>query len=66
MNEELWSQTVEIATGQIVELEGVTVDDTAYRSDLAQAAVDALEAEGLDVNGATYERREIELVEGGE
>jgi hypothetical protein len=29
MNEELWSQTVEIATGQIVELEGVTVDDTA-------------------------------------
>jgi NitT/TauT family transport system substrate-binding protein len=66
MNEDLWSQTVEIATGQIVELEGVTVDDNAYRSDLAQAAVDALEAEGLDVDGATYERRDIELVEGGE
>ncbi|HEY5889709.1 MAG TPA: ABC transporter substrate-binding protein [Acidimicrobiia bacterium] len=66
MNEDLWSQTVEIATGQIVELEGVTVDDDAYRSDLAQAAVDALEAEGLDVDGATYERRDIELVEGGE
>ncbi len=66
MNEDLWSQTVEIATSQIVELEGVTVDDDAYRSDLAQAAVDALEAEGLDISGATYERRDIELVEGGE
>lgn len=66
MNEDLWNQTVEIATGQIVELEGVTVDDDAYRSDLAQAAVDSLEADGLDVNGATYERRDIVLVEGGE
>ncbi len=66
MNADLWNQTVEIATGQIVELEGVTIDDNAYRSDLAEAAVDALEADGLDVKGATYERRDIVLVEGGE
>lgn len=66
MNQGLWDQTVEVATGQIEDLQGVTVDPEAFRTDLAQAAVDALEAEGLDVTGATYERREIELLEGGE
>jgi NitT/TauT family transport system substrate-binding protein len=66
MNEDLWNQTVEVATGQIVELEGVTISEDAYRSDLAQAAVDALEADGFDVDGSTYERRDIELQPGGE
>jgi NitT/TauT family transport system substrate-binding protein len=66
MNETLWDQTVEVATGQIPELEGVEISPDAYRTDLAQAAVDALEDEGLDVTGSGYERREIELRPGGE
>ena len=66
MNESLWDQTVEVATGQIEELQGVEISGDAYRTDLAQQAVDALSEEGLDVKGDSYERREIELQPGGE
>lgn len=66
MNESLWDQTVEVATGQIEELKGATISDDAYRTDLAQAAVDALKGAGLDVSGESYERRTIELLPGGE
>ncbi len=66
MNQSLWDQTVEVATGQIPELQGVEISGDAFRTDLAQAAVDALEDAGLDVKGDTYERREIELRPGGE
>jgi len=66
MNQDLWEQTVDVATGQIAELQGVTVTDDAFRTDLAQAAVDALESAGLDVKGESYERRDIELRAGGE
>jgi NitT/TauT family transport system substrate-binding protein len=63
MNEELWYQTVAIATEQITELQGVEIPDEAYRTDLAQAAVDALS--DADVTGEGFERRDIELQEGG-
>ncbi len=66
MNESLWNQTVEVATGQIEELEGVEISGDAYRTDLAQQAVDALREEGMDVDGDSYERRAIELRPGGE
>lgn len=66
MNESLWNQTVDIATGQIEELKGASISSDAYRTDLAQAAVDALKSAGLDVSGESYERRSIELVPGGE
>ena len=66
MNEDLWSQTVEVATSQIPELEGVEISDDAYRTDIAEAAVAALEDDGLDVDGSSYERRDIVLEEGGE
>jgi NitT/TauT family transport system substrate-binding protein len=66
MNESLWEQTVEVATGQIAELEGVEISGDAYRTDLAQQAVDALREEGLDIRGESYERRDIELQLGGE
>lgn len=66
MNKALWDQTVEIATGQIEELQGATISDDAYRTDLAEAAVDALRSADLDVDGDTYERRTIELQPGGE
>jgi NitT/TauT family transport system substrate-binding protein len=66
MNEDLWDQTVEVATGQIAELQGATISDDTYRTDIAQAAVDALDSAGLDVDGSGYERRDITLVQGGE
>jgi NitT/TauT family transport system substrate-binding protein len=66
MNESLWDQTVEVATGQIEELQGVDITGDAYRTDLAQQAVDELREEGLDVDGESYERRDIELRLGGE
>jgi NitT/TauT family transport system substrate-binding protein len=63
MNEDLWDQTVAIATEQITELQGVEISDGVYRTDLAQAAVDALG--DADATGSGFERREIELQEGG-
>ena len=66
MNETLWDQTVDVATSQIVELQGVSISNDAFRSDLAEAAVSALENGGLDVDGSSYTRRDIELFPGGE
>jgi NitT/TauT family transport system substrate-binding protein len=63
MNEELWDQTVAVATEQIAELQGVEIPADAYRTDLAQAALDRLG--DADINGEGFERREIELQEGG-
>ncbi|HZD23615.1 MAG TPA: ABC transporter substrate-binding protein, partial [Acidimicrobiia bacterium] len=64
MNQDLWDQTVEVATSQIPDLEGVEITDDAFRTDLAQAAVDNLS--DSDTSGSSYERRTIELREGGE
>ena len=66
MNETLWDQTVEVATAQLPELDGVTISGDAYRTDIAEAAVAALENGGLDVNGSSYSRRSITLNPGGE
>ncbi len=44
----------------------MAVSGDAFRTDLAQAALDALEAEGLDVDGSSYTRRDITLNPGGE
>jgi NitT/TauT family transport system substrate-binding protein len=66
MNSALWNQTVDVATEEIAELDGVTIPSDAYRTDLAEAAVKALEDEGYDVDGSGYERRTITLNPGGE
>jgi NitT/TauT family transport system substrate-binding protein len=63
MNQELWDQTITIANEQVVELQGVEIPSEVFRTDLAEAAVAALG--DADVNGEGYERREIELQEGG-
>jgi NitT/TauT family transport system substrate-binding protein len=66
MDPALWEQTVNVA------LEGEVITeaapDTAYRTDLAQAALDALAEEypELELTGAEYEPVEVTLVEGGE
>jgi NitT/TauT family transport system substrate-binding protein len=64
MNESLWDQTVDVATSQIPELAGVEISTDAYRTDLAQAAVDDLS--DMDTTGDSYESRDIELRQGGE
>ena len=64
MNEALWDQTAAVATEQIPELQGIEISTDAYRTDLAEAAIAALG--DADVNGAGYERRDIELVAGGD
>ncbi len=66
MNDSLWEQTVQVATTQIPELQGVDISSDVFRTDLAQQAVDALDSAGLDVNGDGFSRRTIELRPGGE
>jgi NitT/TauT family transport system substrate-binding protein len=63
MDEDLWAQTVEVATSQGI-LESAP-DSGAFRTDLAEAAVDALEDEGIDTNGNDWQRRTVTLNEGG-
>ena len=66
MDPDAWAQTVEVATTQIPELEGQEIGDDVYDSSFAEAAVTALEAEGLDVTGEDFEKSEVQLAEGGE
>jgi NitT/TauT family transport system substrate-binding protein len=63
MNQDLWEQTVAVATEQIPELQGVDISSEAYRTDLAEAAIANLG--DADVSGSGYERRDIELTEAG-
>jgi NitT/TauT family transport system substrate-binding protein len=63
MNGDLWDQSVDVATAEIQELQGVEISDDVYRTDLAEEAIDNLS--DLDTDGDGYERRDIELQEGG-
>ena len=64
MDEDLWAQTVAVS------IEGLVISEEpgmgAYRSDLAQAALDALAMDGVDVVGDMWEPVEVELRPGGE
>ncbi|MEE8407588.1 MAG: ABC transporter substrate-binding protein [Acidimicrobiia bacterium] len=64
MNVNLWNQTVEVATAEIPDLQGVDVSDDAYRTDLAEEAI--AELSDADTDGDGYSHRDIELKEGGE
>ncbi|MEX1124679.1 MAG: ABC transporter substrate-binding protein [Acidimicrobiia bacterium] len=64
MNQALWDQTVEIATTEIPELQGKEISPDAYRTDLAEMAIANLS--DSDTDGTGYERRTVELREGGE
>ena len=66
MDEDLWAQTVAVAIeGGVIEAEPM---EGAWRSDLAQAALDslAMDMEDLDLTGEDWEPVEVELREGGE
>jgi len=64
MNENLWNQTVDLATTEIPDLGGVEVSADAYRTDLAEKAIAKLS--DMDTDGSGYTRRDIELQPGGE
>ena len=64
MDKKLWDQTINVATSQKV-LKGAP-DAGAYRTDLAQKAVDALKAAGVDVTGSNYQPQQVEVTPGGE
>jgi NitT/TauT family transport system substrate-binding protein len=66
LDEDLWNQTVAVAIeGEVLSAEP---DMGAYRTDLAQAALESLQADmpDLDLIGADWERVEVELRPGGE
>lgn len=66
LDEALWTQTVAVA------LEGGVITEEpsegAFRTDLAQAALDGLATDypDLDLTGETYEPSEVEITPGGE
>jgi len=64
MDVALWQQTVDVATSQGV-IQGVPPAGS-YRTDFAQNAVDALEDDGLDTVGNSWQRVTVELNPGGE
>jgi len=66
MDADLWAQTIEVATTQIPELQGVEIPDGSYDATHAEAAVAALNDEGLDTVGSGWTRLDVELNEGGE
>lgn len=63
MDPDLWDQTIEVATSEQI-LKAVPEGD-AYITDIAAEAIANLEAQGLDVKGESWQRVEVELVEGG-
>ena len=64
MDEDLWAQTVAVSIeGQVIS-EEPSMD--AWRSDLAQAALDSLAMDDVDVTGDMWEAVEVELRPGGE
>jgi len=62
MDEDLWSQTLDIATSQGILAERPS--DDSYSNDPAQAALDGLD--DLDTTGSDFQKRtDIVLEEGG-
>ena len=64
MDPDLWAQTVAVATSEAIL--AAEPDEGAYRTDIAEAAVANLEADGVDVIGDGFQRVTVELLEGGE
>ncbi|MEN8239623.1 MAG: ABC transporter substrate-binding protein, partial [Actinomycetota bacterium] len=64
MDTALWDQTVEVAVSEGI-LAGAPTDG-AFRTDVATLAQANLAARGVDIQGADWAPRTIELLEGGE
>jgi NitT/TauT family transport system substrate-binding protein len=63
MDEAAFQRTADIAKQFKVVKKPATKD--AYRTDLAQAAVDALKNDGVDVNGNDWNKETVQVTEGG-
>jgi NitT/TauT family transport system substrate-binding protein len=64
LDQKLWDQTVKVALdGKVITKEP---DAGAFRTDLAQKAVDSLKADGVDVTGDKWKPEEVEITKGGE
>ena len=63
MDPESFSVTNDIAVSGKVIKQPAT--DEAYRSDLAEAAVEELKADDVDVNGENWQKEKVEVTEGG-
>jgi len=64
MDKALWDQTVSVATSQGII--AAAPGGSAYRSDLAQRAVDELSGDGVDAVGSSFSKRTVTLEEGGQ
>jgi NitT/TauT family transport system substrate-binding protein len=64
MNPDDFQNTAQIALDYKI-IKSAAGDD-AYITDYAEAAVEDLKAEGVDVNGADWEKAEVEVTPGGE
>ncbi|HEU6444385.1 MAG TPA: ABC transporter substrate-binding protein [Gaiellaceae bacterium] len=63
MEPESWEITKEIAlSGKVI---SKPASDDAYRTDIAEEAVQELEDDGVDVNGEDWQAEEVEVTEGG-
>jgi NitT/TauT family transport system substrate-binding protein len=65
MNPQDFDNTVQIALDYGI-IKKRIAPDAAYRSDLAEAAVQELEEDGEDVNGDDWTKEEVEVTPGGE
>ena len=63
MDQGLWDQTVDVATSEGVI--GADPGSGAFRTDLAEAAVQALNLDGLDTEGRGFQPTTVTLNEGG-
>ncbi len=64
MDPESFQVTADIAKDYKIITKPAT--DDAYRTDLAEAAMQELKDDGVDVNGTDYEKETVEVTEGGE
>ena len=65
MDPESWEITKQIALDYGI-VQNEPDDEATYRTDLAQAAMEELEADGVDVKGEGFQKAEVEVTPGGE
>ncbi|MCR8669787.1 ABC transporter substrate-binding protein [Agrococcus sp. HG114] len=62
LDEAAWDRSIQFALdGGVLE----AAPEGGYRTDLTEAALALVEADGVDISGADWQRAEVELVEGG-
>jgi NitT/TauT family transport system substrate-binding protein len=65
MDPESWEITKQIATDYGI-VKNEVDDEATYRTDIAEAAMQALADEDVDVNGESWQAQEVEVTPGGE